>query len=352
MNSIMPAKSLPTAVTMGDPAGIGGEVTLKAWHHHRATIAPFFMIDDPERLERLAAHLGFAVPIQEIRSPSETTAIYAKALPVLRESLAVPSNPGRLDPLNGPAVRRSIERAVALTQSGHAGALVTNPIHKLGLKQAGFEYPGHTEFLAALAGIDTEPVMMLAADMLRVVAITRHVSVRTALTMLTPDLIEETAHITDRALRQDFGLAHPRLAVAGLNPHAGEGGIMGDEEIDIIEPAIIRLRAAGLDIRGPLPADTLFNPHARATYDAALCMYHDQALIPIKTIAFDSAVNVTLGLPFIRTSPDHGTALDIAGTGKADESSLVAALAMAGEMSRNRAAWHERTHGSVDSPAA
>ncbi len=332
---------LPVAVTMGDPAGIGGEITLKAWRDHRQTMAPFFVIDDPERLERLAQHLGFAVPIQSIDDPGETARVYPRALPVLPERLATPSEAGRLDPANGPAVRRSIERAVALTQAGVAGAVVTNPIHKLGLSKSGFAYPGHTEFLAALAGIDSEPVMMLSSpDVLSVVAITRHVSVRRALDLLTADLIVETALITDTALKQDFGMARPRLAFAGLNPHAGEGGIMGPEEIEIIEPALARLRDAGILVSGPHPSDTMFNPHARAGYDAALCMYHDQALIPIKTIAFDSAVNVTLGLPFIRTSPDHGTALDIAGRGTADESSLVAALAMAGRMVRNRAHWH------------
>jgi 4-hydroxythreonine-4-phosphate dehydrogenase len=330
---------LPTAVTMGDPAGVGGEITLKAWRDHRQAIAPFFVIDDPKRLEILAQRLGFAVSIQAIAAPGEASAVYPYALPVLPEPLAAPVEPGRLDPRNGLAVRDSIERAVALVQDGSAGAIVTNPIHKLGLKRVGFEYPGHTEFLAALAGVDSEPVMMLAADMLRVVATTRHVSVRTALQLLTADLIVETAEITDTALRQDFGLARPRLAIAGLNPHAGEGGIMGREELEVIEPALERIRAAGIDVSGPHPSDTLFNPRARERYDAALCMYHDQALIPIKTIAFDSAVNVTLGLPFIRTSPDHGTALDIAGTGTADESSLVSALAMAGRMVANRAAW-------------
>ncbi len=327
---------------MGDPAGIGGEITLKAWLAHRDQIAPFFVLDDPERLETLAKRLGFTVPLARIENPSEATQAYHRALPVLAERLAAPPEPGRLDPANGPAVRRSIERAVALTLDGSAGAVVTNPIHKFGLAQTGFEYPGHTEFLAALAGVASEPVMMLAAEMLRVVAITRHVSVRDALDLLTPDLIAETAHITHTALIRDFGIANPRLAITGLNPHAGEGGLMGPEETDIIEPAIARLRKDGLLVTGPHPADTLFNPRARANYDAALCMYHDQALIPIKTIAFDSAVNVTLGIPFIRTSPDHGTALDIAGTGTADESSLVSALAMAGSMARNRARWERQ----------
>ena len=332
--------TLPTAVTMGDPAGIGGEITLKAWRDHRHAIAPFFVIDDPDRLERLAKRLGMAIQLQSIVSPQDAVAIYPNALPVLAEPLAATPVPGRLDPSNGPAVRRAIERAVALAQNGLAGAVVTNPIHKLGLSKSGFEYPGHTEFLAALAGVGSEPVMMLSSPgILSVVAITRHVSVRTALNLLTPDLIVETALITDAALKQDFGIAAPRLAFAGLNPHAGEGGLMGTEEANVIEPAITRLRARGIDVSGPHPPDTMFNPRARAGYDAALCMYHDQALIPIKTIAFDSAVNVTLGLPFIRTSPDHGTALDIAGTGAADESSLVSALMMAGRMAHNRARW-------------
>jgi 4-hydroxythreonine-4-phosphate dehydrogenase len=333
----------PSAVTMGEPAGIGGEIVLKAWlgRANRA-IRPFFVIDDPDRLERLVRLIGLDCPIAAITCADEALARFDDALPVLPQPLAAPVEPGRLEPANGAAVRQSIERAVALVQSGEAGAVVTNPIHKLGLSKSGFEYPGHTEFLGALAGIKSEPVMMLADEQLRVVATTRHVSVQTAVRSLTRALIEETAHITDTALRRDFGLERPRLAISALNPHAGEGGLMGDEEHDIIEPAIERLRAKGLNVTGPHPADTLFHARARAKYDAALCMYHDQALIPIKTIAFDSAVNVTLGLPFIRTSPDHGTALDIAGTGTADESSLVAALKMAGDMAYHRARWDDR----------
>ncbi len=349
MNAAERPSARPTAVTMGDPAGIGGEITLKAWLTHRSAIAPFFVIDDPDRLDQLAKRLGFAVPIARIDSPGEAVLAYGSALPVLAEPLSVPPQPGRLDLANGAAVRRSIERAVALTLGDSAGAVVTNPIHKFGLTQTGFEYPGHTEFLAALAGVTSEPVMMLAAEMLRVVAITRHVSVCDAINMLTSDLIAETAHITHTALIRDFGIARPRLAITGLNPHAGEGGLMGPEEKDIIEPAIARLRKDGLTVTGPHPADTLFNPRARANYDAALCMYHDQALIPIKTIAFDSAVNVTLGIPFIRTSPDHGTAFDIAGTGTADESSLVAALVMAGSMASHRARWE--THRNAPASA-
>ena len=329
----------PTAVTMGDPAGIGGEITLKAWLNHGRDLVPFFVLDDPDRLQRLARALGLDVAIVAIDRAAEATDAFDRALPVLAMQLPRKPKPGCLDPENGPAVRASIEHAVALALEGEAGAVVTNPIHKLGLTKTGFEFPGHTEFLAALAGTKTEPVMMLAADMLRVVAVTRHVSVRDSLVLVTPALIDETARITSAALQRDFAIARPRLAISALNPHAGEGGIMGREEIDIIEPSISRLRSDGIDASGPFPADTLFHPEARRKYDAALCMYHDQALIPIKTIAFDSAVNVTLGIPFIRTSPDHGTALDIAGTGKADESSLVSALKMAATMSLNRAAW-------------
>jgi 4-hydroxythreonine-4-phosphate dehydrogenase len=324
---------------MGDPAGVGGEITLKAWRDHRRALAPFFVLDDPERLARLARDLKLEVSVASIDAPEATFSHFAQALPILPVELAKPVMPGVLDPENGPAVRASIERAVAFALGGEAGAVVTNPIHKLGLSQAGFEYPGHTEFLAALAGVSSEPVMMLAAEMLRVVAVTRHVSVREALALLTPDLIAETVEITDTALKRDFAVAQPRLALAALNPHAGEGGLMGREEIDLIQPTIETLRRRGFAVTGPHPADTLFHVGARRKYDAALCMYHDQALIPIKTIAFDSAVNVTLGLPFIRTSPDHGTALDIAGTGVADESSLVSALKMAGVMAANRARW-------------
>ena len=335
----MTSPARPAAVTMGDPAGIGGEITLKAWLNRRRELAPFFVLDDPDRLARLAARIKLDVKVVAIGAPSEAERIFERALPVLPVALSSETEPGRLNPENGPAVEASIKRAVTLTMEGNAGAVVTNPIHKLGLAKTGFRYPGHTEFLAALAGITSEPVMMLAADVLRVVAVTRHVSVRHALTLVTSELIAETAHITDLALKRDFGIKRPRLAIAALNPHAGEGGLMGREEIDIIEPTLSKLRSQGLDVSGPHPADTLFHPAARNKYDAALCMYHDQALIPIKTIAFDSAVNVTLGLPFIRTSPDHGTALDIAGTGRADESSLVAAIKMAGAMARSRAAW-------------
>ncbi|MBT7957466.1 MAG: 4-hydroxythreonine-4-phosphate dehydrogenase PdxA [Rhodospirillaceae bacterium] len=334
----MTPASLPTVLTMGEPGGISGEVSLKAWHAAHHILQPYFVIDSAERLKKLSVSLNLNIDIVEISTPHEALTLFKKALPVLPIELADQVIPGELNSKNAPAVISAIEQAVELVQSGEAGAIVTNPIHKKALYQIGFSQPGHTEFLAALAGIETEPVMMLTSERLRVIPVTRHVGVQAALKLLTPELIVETALIADAALRQDFGLAQPRLAIAALNPHAGEGGAMGEEEKTLIEPAIKELQSQGISVTGPHPPDTLFHEQARKLYDVALCMYHDQALIPIKTLDFDSAVNVTLGLPFIRTSPDHGTALDIAGTGQANEQSLVAALKLAGELAQNRAA--------------
>ncbi|MEO5337611.1 MAG: 4-hydroxythreonine-4-phosphate dehydrogenase PdxA [Magnetospirillum sp. WYHS-4] len=318
---------------MGDPAGIGGEIALKAWLRRAADdLPPFFVIDDPERLAAVAARLRLSLPIEVLAAPAATNAVFPRALPVLPLSLATPPVPGCPDPANAPMIREAIERAVALVRMGKASAVVTNPIAKQVLYAAGFTFPGHTEFLAELAGIVTPPVMMLACPGLRVIPVTIHVALRQAIENLTAGLIVETARIAAEGLRRDFGIHAPRLAVAGLNPHAGEGGGMGREDIDIVQPAIDALRAQGIDAFGPLPSDTLFTPSARAGYDVALCMYHDQALIPLKTLGFDQGVNVTLGLPFVRTSPDHGTAFDIAGTGTASESSLIAALRMAAQM--------------------
>ena len=329
------------ALTMGEPAGIGGEITLKAWTH-RARLDPFFVIDDPDRLRELARRTGPEVPIQTIGAPSEAAQIFAEALPVFPTErvapLPAPVIAGQPDTANAKSVITSIETAVRLVLAGDAAAIVTNPIHKQVLYKADFPHPGHTEFLASLAGIDTPPVMMLAADKFRVVPVTIHQSLRDAIDSLDTGAITQAGLITAAALRQDFGIPRPRLAVAGLNPHAGEGGAMGTEETHIIAPAVEALREVGIDVFGPVAPDALFTAKARNNYDAAICMYHDQALIPIKSIAFEHAVNVTLGLPFVRTSPDHGTALDIAGTGEADESSLLAALALAGAMSRRRAA--------------
>jgi 4-hydroxythreonine-4-phosphate dehydrogenase len=332
------AGALPLALTMGEPAGIGGEIALNAWFaRERDRLPPFFLIDDPARLSALARRLALAVPVKAIAGPEDVRSVFRSALPVLPEPLPKAVEPGHPDTANGAAVRRSIERAVELVRAGRAAALVTNPIHKASLYQGGFPYAGHTEFLAALAQVTTPPVMMLACDTLRVVPVMIHVSLVESIRALTTEAIVAKAVIAAKALARDFGIRAPRLAVAGLNPHAGEGGGMGTEEETIIRPAIERLRARGIEASGPWPPDTMFAPGARATYDAAICMYHDQALIPIKTIAFDEAVNLTLGLPFVRTSPDHGTAFDIAGTGKARAASLIAAIRMAARMAAMRA---------------
>ena len=319
---------------MGDPAGIGGEIALKAWLSQKSQ--PFFIIDDAVRLKQLSEKLGLGVPVAEIRTAAETVKAFTTALPVLNLALATNAIPGQPDAENGKSIIASITTAVDMVRSGEASAVVTNPIHKKTLYDAGFEFPGHTEFLAQLAKIDTPPVMMLASPELRVVPVTVHVSIADALSNLNENDIVTMATITAQALEKDFAIRGPRLAVCGLNPHAGEEGAMGQEETTIIAPAIDTLKNRGIDASGPWPPDTLFHDAARKTYDAAICMYHDQALIPIKTLDFDGAVNVTLGLPFVRTSPDHGTAFNIAGTGKASERSLLAALDMAAEMATRR----------------
>ena len=320
----------PLALTMGDPAGIGGEIALAAWR--QGGLPPFFLIDDADRLEKLAAGLGWEVPVRRIGDPAETA---PDALCVLHRPLAVPAVAGQPDPANAPAVIASIETAVRLTGQGRAGAVVTNPIHKESLYQAGFKFPGHTEYLAHLAGVE-RVVMLLASPDLKVVPVTIHQSLKDAIAGLTAALIVETGRIVAAGLKRDFGIASPRLALAGVNPHAGEGGALGREDIDIVAPAVALLRAEGIDAKGPLPGDTMFHAEARASYDVALGMYHDQVLIPIKTLDFHGGVNVTLGLPFIRTSPDHGTAFGLAGTGKARPDSLIAALKLAADMAVKR----------------
>jgi 4-hydroxythreonine-4-phosphate dehydrogenase len=332
----VPAARLPLALTMGEPAGIGGEVALKAWRGDK-TLPPFFMLDDPDRLTRLARRLDWTVPVIEIAAPEETEAAFQRGLPVLAERLPAEVVPGQPNQANAPAVLSAIRRAVTLARAGKIAGLVTNPINKSVLYATGFEHPGHTEYLAELAGGNPTPVMMLVGGGLRVVPVTIHISLREALNGLTSEIIVEKARITARALRRDFGIAQPRLAIAGLNPHAGEGGAMGREEIEIIEPAIATLRGDGIVADGPVPPDTMFHAGARPNYDAAICMYHDQALIPLKTLDFERGVNVTLGLPFVRTSPDHGTAFDIAGTGTASDVSLTAAIALAGTLAGQRA---------------
>ena len=327
--------SLPLALTMGEPAGIGGEITLKAWLRRDEGIPPFYVIDDPSRLAGIARRLGWAVPVRVLAESAEAPAAFADALPVLPVGGTVHAAPGRPDPADAALVVGSIDAAVADVRAGRAAALVTNPINKDVLYRAGFRHPGHTEYLAELAG-GGEAVMMLASPQLRVVPVTIHLSLKAAIERLTSAAIVHAGRVTHAALIRDFGIAAPVVAVAGLNPHAGEAGALGREDIDIVAPAVVDLRAAGIDARGPLAADTMFHGEARRGYDAALCMYHDQALIPIKTLDFDGAVNVTLGLPFVRTSPDHGTAFAIAGSGSARPDSLMAALKLAADMAARR----------------
>ena len=329
------SSAAPLAVTMGEPAGVGGELSLKAWLARRAKARAFFVIDSPGRLADLAGKLGIEVPVQEISEPRAATAVFANALPVLSVRLGASARPGHPDPANAAATIEAIERATQYALDGKVAGIVTNPIQKKTLQDAGFRHPGHTEFLAELAG-GVEVAMMLACPELRVVPVTIHLSLADAVRALDGEAIVRTGRVAAEGLRTLFGIDRPRVAVAALNPHAGEQGAMGDEERRIIAPAIEALRREGIDARGPSPADTLFHAAARPGYDVALCMYHDQALIPLKTIDFAGGVNVTLGLPFVRTSPDHGTALDIAGTGRADPASLLAAIDMADDMARRR----------------
>jgi 4-hydroxythreonine-4-phosphate dehydrogenase len=326
--------SRPVALTLGDPAGIGPEIALKAWTALGGRL-PFFLIGDIDHMTALGARLG--VPVRAIEAPAGAAAALPEGLPVLPHALPGPAPPGRPDPANAAAVVAIIARGVELVRSGSAIALCTNPINKKALQDgAGFAFPGHTEFLAHLSGAPL-PVMMLASPFLRVVPVTIHIPLAAVPRTLTPDLLEATLRIIHRALIADFGLASPRIAVAGLNPHAGEGGAMGREEATVIGPVLDRLRAEGMHLTGPHSADTLFHPAARARYDTAVCMYHDQALIPIKTVDFDGGVNATLGLDFVRTSPDHGTAYDIAGELSANPASLIAALELAHTMGKTRA---------------
>nr|WP_279292481.1 4-hydroxythreonine-4-phosphate dehydrogenase PdxA [Methylobacterium goesingense] len=329
----------PIALTLGDPAGIGPELALMAWRLRDAGtgLPPFFLVADPDFVERRASALNLQVPIADV-GPDLATEVFGRALPVmaLPSGAAVHAVAGRPDSAHAGAILESITTAVDLVRSGAAAALVTNPIAKYVLTQVGFAHPGHTEFLAACSVAPGEtpplPVMMLWSETLAVVPVTIHVALRRVPELLTQDLVMRTARIVAEDLRRRFGLARPRLVLSGLNPHAGENATMGTEDRDVLEPAVLQLQTEGIDIRGPLPADTLFHERARATYDVALTPTHDQALIPIKTLAFDEGVNVTLGLPFIRTSPDHGTAFDIAGKGIARPDSLMAALRLAARL--------------------
>ena len=327
----------PLALTLGEPAGIGPDITFAAWRRRAEFgLAPFYLLADPGFVARRAERIAPDVTIAVVE-PQAAGAAFETALPVVDIGVTVSAEPGHPDRSSAPAALTAIRRAVADVYRGVASAIVTNPIAKNVLYRSGFAEPGHTEYLGKLVeeatGVAVRPVMMLWSPELAVVPVTIHLALKDVVARLTTDLIVETGRIVARDLRDRFDIARPRLAIAGLNPHAGEDGALGDEDQTVVRPAVERLRSEGINARGPLPADTLFHEAARASYDVALAMYHDQALIPIKTLAFDHAVNVTLGLPFVRTSPDHGTAFDIAGTGRADPASLIAALQLAARLS-------------------
>lgn len=330
----MSVPSLPLALSLGEPAGIGPDITLAAWRRHEALgLPPFLVTGDPALLATRARHLGLDIPVREINHAAEAVALFQTGVPVLPCGPSVTALPGRPDASSGPAARAAIDTAVALVQAGEAAAVVTNPIAKSVLYADGFAFPGHTEYLAHLTGDPAvRPVMMIWSPDLAVIPATIHIPLAEVPRQLTVELLVETGRIADRDLRQRFGLTAPRIVLAGLNPHAGEDGTIGREDEEITRPAVVALQALGIDARGPLPADTLFHPAARATYDVVIGAYHDQVLVPVKTLAFDRGVNVTLGLPFVRTSPDHGTAFGLAGTGRADPSSLVEALRLAARL--------------------
>ena len=331
----------PLALTSGEPAGIGLDITIQAWlRRNELKLPAFYLLGDRDSLNNRAKLLGLKLKLAEV-SAEQAPDAFADALPVVATGHSATARPGHPDDTSAGAAMASIRQAVGDVIAGQASAVVTNPIAKSVLYRAGFRHPGHTEYLAELAttnGHTPQPVMMLWSPALVVVPVTIHLALRDAITQLSSDLIVTTARIVVAALKTRFGLANPRLAISGLNPHAGEDGSIGTEDKTIVAPAVEILRREGVEIRGPLPADTMFHEAARRTYDCAICMYHDQALIPVKTLAFEDAVNVTLGLPFIRTSPDHGTAFDIAGTGKADPSSLIAALRLAARMAETQPA--------------
>ncbi|KZK97616.1 MULTISPECIES: 4-hydroxythreonine-4-phosphate dehydrogenase PdxA [unclassified Pseudovibrio] len=329
---------LALALTMGEPAGIGPDITLKTWKvRFEQAVQPFYVLCDPELLKARAKHLGLKIPIKVVE-PEAACDCFDEALPVVPLSGPVQVSPGAPSGTNAALVIESIETAVRHVKDGRASAVVTNPISKKILYDAGFHHPGHTEFLGDLAKTywdkDVEPIMLLAGPELMAVPLTVHVPIVDVPKLVTKDLIVDRCRAINKDMIERFGIASPRIAIAGLNPHAGEGGSMGTEEIETISPAIAQLRSEGIDARGPLPADTMFHSEALDTYDVAVAMYHDQALIPVKTLAFDEAVNVTLGLPYVRTSPDHGTAFSIAGTNKASPNSLMASLRLAAALAQ------------------
>jgi len=319
--------SAPIALTCGEPAGVGPELAIKAWQTLKGRI-PFFYLGDQRHLKALDP----VVPLAQIVDPAEAVTLAKTALPVLQHDFPHPATPGKADLRNAQSVIDVISRAVEMARTGRVGAICTGPINKQVLQEgAGFSFPGHTEFLAMLGDVP-HAIMMLSAPGLRVVPVTIHIPLAEVATAFSTDLLETTIRITAKALQDQFDIANPRLAIAGLNPHAGEGGKMGRAEIDMMAPLLKRLSAEGLHLTGPHSADTMFHAEARQSYDAAICAYHDQALIPLKTLDFHGGTNITLGLPFIRTSPDHGTAFDIAGKGLARPDSLIAALETAAEM--------------------
>jgi 4-hydroxythreonine-4-phosphate dehydrogenase len=326
----------PLALSLGDPAGVGPEIVAAAWRALRASGPAFFVVGDARTLAAAGA------PTSAVTDPGEAAARFAETLPVLDLPLTHAATPGRPSTEAAPFVVRWIDRAVSLTLQGKAAGVVTAPIAKATLYEAGFEYPGHTEFIGALTAATPMPgargpVMMLTAKDLRVALVTIHEPLASVPGLLTQGRIVRAGQVLAEALVRDFGVARPRIVVAGLNPHAGEGGAIGREELTIVAPAVRTLRGLGIDVRGPAPADSLFHEAARSTYDAALCLYHDQALIPVKMLDFWGGVNLTLGLPIVRTSPDHGTAFDIAGKGVARPDSLIAAVRLAGEIAARRA---------------
>ncbi len=324
----------PLAVALGDPAGVGPEIAAKAWDRRKEEgLHPFFVVGDVRSIEAV-----WNGPVARISGPEEATHVFADALPLIQLEDAGEITPGEPNTPGARCSLDSLELAVGLARSGAACGLVTGPVSKAQLYGIGFVHPGQTEFVAERCGIARENVvMMLAGPTLRTVPITTHVPLKDVAGLISVELIMSRARTTERGLSRDFGIAHPRLAMAGFNPHAGESGALGREEIEIVIPALERLREEGIEIEGPLAADTMFHPRARARYDAALCLYHDQALIPLKTLHFDEGVNITLGLPIVRTSPDHGTAFDIAGKNQADPGATIAAIRLAHQCAENRA---------------
>ncbi|MCW3847749.1 4-hydroxythreonine-4-phosphate dehydrogenase PdxA [Sphingomonas sp. LB-2] len=327
--------NLPLAIAMGDPAGVGPEITAKAWKARELhSLAPFFAVGD----ERAIAAVWDG-PVQRISGPEEAAAVFPSALPVISVADTGEIVPGKPDIDGARCALQSLELAVGMARSSDAvGGLVTGPVSKAQLYDIGFTHPGQTEFVAERCGVSSEnAVMMLAGPTLRVVPITVHVALKDVPGLLSIELILAKARVTARGLYRNFGIERPRLAFAGLNPHAGEGGAIGREEIELLKPAIEQLREEGIDAVGPFAADTMFHPRARAGYDVAMCCYHDQALVPLKTLHFDDGVNTTLGLPIVRTSPDHGTAFGIAGKDEANPGAMIAAIRMAASAAQHRA---------------